>query len=43
MNPLHLLWIIPVLVTAAFVVCGCAVAGAYDDACERDAAALMEG
>lgn len=43
MNPLHLLWIVPLLAPAAFVVCGCVVAGKYDDACKRDAVALMEG
>lgn len=43
MNPLHLLWIVPLLAPAAFVVCGCAVAGKCDDSSERDAAALMEG
>lgn len=43
MNPLHLLWIVPLLAPAAFAVCGCVVAGEYDASSERDAADLMEG
>lgn len=46
MDLVNLIWIIPAAAAAGAVVlvlCGCKLAGDYDESSERDAAARMEG